>query len=354
MDAVPEEKKKGPGDFEKFAGCLLGGAVGDALGAPAAGLPLEEIQRRYGRSGIAKYETAYGRRGAVTDNTRMTLFTAEGLILANIRPEYALGQQAAAAVYHALLRWLYTQDTGHQNQLVHAHGSCAVIDGILTGHREMFSPRSPDATCLAALRSGTMGTLGAPINASRGCGALVRAAPVGLACTDARQAFELGCACAAITHGHTDGYLPAGFLAALLSGVCAGAFLPDAVTGATAILKTFDGHEACLQAVEDARERARRLPSTESSGTPGSGRRAVAVLADGLYCALTAGNDFSQGVLAAVNHWGRNDACGAVAGSILGACGGVAALPVEWLADLELQDIITEMAGDLFDQVKAA
>ena len=329
-------------------GCLLGGAVGDALGAPVAAWPFEEIRRRYGNAGIAGYERAFGRRGAVTDNTRLTLFTAEGLILSKMRPEYALGKQAAAAVYHAYLRWLYTQDTGRQNQLVNAHGTCAVIDGILAGHRDMFSPRAPDPACLAALRSGTMGTLDAPVNARQGCGGLVRTAPVGLALTDAKQAFQLGCATASITHGHPGGYLPAGFLAALLSGIVVGATLQDSVTSANGILKTYAGHETCLQAVEKAWNMARHRQAIEILG---AGQRAVEVLAVALYCASTAADDFGRGVLAAVNHSGKSDACGAVAGSILGACFGVDAIPKAWLADLELKDIILEIAGDLFDQV---
>jgi len=336
----------------RMTGSLLGGAVGDALGAPAAMLPLEEIHRRYGTSGIAGYEAVYGRRGAVTDNTRMALFTAEGLILSKVRPEYALGESAATAVYHACLRWLYTQDTGRQNQIVQAHGTCAVIDGILAGHREMFSPREPDPTCLEALRSGTMGTLDVPINASRGCGGLVRVAPVGLVCKDARQAFELGCACAAITHGHPDGYLPAGFLAALLAGVATGASLQDAIAHANGVLKTYAGHEACLAAIEDVLERAGgRSVLPETIGIPGAGRMAAEVLAVALYGSLTAENNFRRGVLAAVNHSGKSDACGAIAGSLLGACGGVDAIPGAWLADLELKGILAEIANDLFEQV---
>ena len=339
----------------RIIGGLLGGAVGDALGAPAADLTSEEIHRRYGRSGITGYEAAFGRRGALTDNTRMALFTAEGLILAQVRPEYALGAQAATAVYHACLRWLYTQDAGRQNQIIQTHGTCAVIDGILTGHRELFSPRAPDPTCLAALRSGTMGTLGAPINTSRGCGGLLRAAPVGLACVDAKKAFDLGCACAAITHGHPDGYLPAGFLAALVSKLVAGAPLPDAIAHVNGILKNYDHHEACLRAVEGTLALScKRQSATQVVERFGLGRTATEALAIALYCALTAADSFSRGVLAAVNHSGKSDATAAVAGTILGAYGGLDAIPDAWIADLELQELITEIAVDLYDQVTHA
>ena len=37
---------------EHFRGCLLGGAVGDALGAPVEFLSLAEIKRRFGPTGV--------------------------------------------------------------------------------------------------------------------------------------------------------------------------------------------------------------------------------------------------------------------------------------------------------------
>jgi ADP-ribosylglycohydrolase len=67
-----------------FRGCLLGGAVGDALGAPVEFLDLEEIVRAYGEQGICDYAPAYGKLGAITDDTQMTLFTAEAVLSAHL------------------------------------------------------------------------------------------------------------------------------------------------------------------------------------------------------------------------------------------------------------------------------
>ena len=64
----------------RFLGCLLGGAAGDALGAPVEFMSRAEILRRFGPKGIAQYAPAYGGLGTITDDTQMTLFTAEGLI----------------------------------------------------------------------------------------------------------------------------------------------------------------------------------------------------------------------------------------------------------------------------------
>src|SRR5712692_8106889 len=95
----------------RFNGCLLGGAVGDALGAPVEFLDLDEIVRAYGEAGIRDYAPAYGKLGAITDDTQMTLFTAEALLSAHVAA--ALHSQEpdffrAAATSYA--RWLMTQE----------------------------------------------------------------------------------------------------------------------------------------------------------------------------------------------------------------------------------------------------
>ena len=71
--------------YEIVAGCLFGCAVGDALGAPVEMLSLAQIRARFGPDGIHEFAPAYGKTGAITDDTQMTLFTAEGLIRARGR-----------------------------------------------------------------------------------------------------------------------------------------------------------------------------------------------------------------------------------------------------------------------------
>ena len=67
---------------EQYTGCLLGGAVGDALGWPVEFAQMSEIVRNYGPKGIE--ELVPGAEGffEITDDTQMTLFTGEGLLRA--------------------------------------------------------------------------------------------------------------------------------------------------------------------------------------------------------------------------------------------------------------------------------
>jgi ADP-ribosylglycohydrolase/protein-tyrosine phosphatase len=346
-----DNEKRLPTLLSRVVGCMLGGAVGDALGAPVEFLKLDGIRKQYGKSGITNLEEAYGRRGAITDDTQMILFTAEGLILSKVRQEFAERKLAVPAIYHAYLRWLYTQDTHRQAQLIKDYGTCAVVDGILTGHKDLFSQRAPGNSCLSALRSGKMGTMDKAINDSKGCGGVMRVAPIGLAYPDAEKAFRLGCESAAITHGHPTGYLSAGFLSSLISRIVSGETISIAISDSSQILRTHKDHEECLKAVEGAAEMfQQRNPSPEAVETLGAGWVAEEALAIGLYCALVAGDDFRRGVLLAVNHSGDSDSTGSITGNILGSNYGTEVIPDEWLSDIELKDVIEEVAVDLVDQ----
>jgi ADP-ribosylglycohydrolase len=85
----------------RLAACRLGGAVGDALGAPVEFLSYSEILARFGASGIRNFASAYCRVGAITDDTQMTLFTAEGLLRAHLRYVGKGICNASAVVHHA-------------------------------------------------------------------------------------------------------------------------------------------------------------------------------------------------------------------------------------------------------------
>ena len=337
--------------LEYFKGCLIGGAVGDALGAPIEFIAIDQIRSLFGNEGLTDYAPAYGRIGSITDDTQMTLFTAEGLILSRVRQEYQGDEGAVSAVYHALLRWLYTQETGIQEHLIKAYGTCSIVDGVLTGHKELFSLRAPGNSCLSALQSGQLGTMDNPVNDSKGCGGVMRMAPVGLMYEDAEKAFRIGCECAALTHGHPTGYLAAGTFASILSRLISRETLNAAINDSVSILKTYTNNEETLSVINSARELAgNAAPGPDTLSEIGAGWIAEEALGIGIYCALVAGDDFKTGLLLAVNHSGDSDSTGSITGNILGALYGVNAIPEHWVQQLELKSLIEETAVDLFDQ----
>nr|WP_057930205.1 ADP-ribosylglycohydrolase family protein [Burkholderia ambifaria] len=336
----------------RFHGCLLGGAVGDALGAPVEFMSAPEIRQRFGIAGIHSYAQAYGRLGAITDDTQMTLFTAEGMLRGYVRGAMrGIGAVFANVTSHAYLRWLLTK--GYRSEVLEENEPT----GWLLSNQELFSLRAPGRTCIAALRA-VQNFSERSRNDSKGCGGVMRIAPVGLFAANwledgapdeklLAETFEIACEIAAITHGHPTGQLAAGVLAVVIARLVQGTSLADAVEYAKVNLRRHAAHEETLTAVENAQTLAATRPAqAEAVRDLGEGWIAEEALAIGLYCALCA-TDFQSGVMLAVNHGGDSDSTGAITGNLLGAMKGVEAIPMRWLAPLELRGVIEAMADDL-------
>jgi len=333
---------------DRFVGCLLGGAVGDALGAPIEFLSLAQIQKRFGAAGLNHYALAYGGLGRITDDTQMTLFTAEGLLRAWVRACLkGIGPIETSITSHAYLRWLRTQ---HERPAFPGF-SKKNEDGWLFAYKALHHRRAPGATCTSSLRQ--MKEFGArAINDSKGCGGVMRVAPAGLYASRCQlsdhDTFSLGVELAYLTHGHRSGVLPAGAFAVMIRKVVEGHSLPEALAVAKALLRKESEHQETLFALERAQELAASDARCDAAITRlGRGWVAEEALAIALYCVLVA-KDFQDGVLAAINHDGDSDSTGSLAGNMLGAIHGATAIPQQWLEPLELRDVIAEIAADLY------
>jgi ADP-ribosylglycohydrolase len=320
-------------------GCLLAGAVGDALGAPVEFDSLAAIRARYGPDGVTGLDRAYGVLGAVTDDTQMTLFTAEGLLR-------AMPGDEAAAVHRAYLRWLMTQ--GEVSS--HPDFGDDLRSGWLIGDARLHHRRAPGMTCLAGLRSERMGTLAHRLNDSKGCGGVMRAAPVGLLAKSKDEAFRLGCETAAITHSHPSGYLASGALAVMTWAIVRDGAGLDAACGLADRMLEASGDAAgeCLDALRAARALAAEGdPSAEKMESLGEAWVAEEALGMSVYAALVAEGDVRRGLLLAVNHSGDADSTGAIAGNLLGAWLGDRAIPESWRTGVEMADLIAHLADDV-------
>lgn len=329
-------------DQRSYRGCLLGGAIGDALGAPVEFDDLARIRSRYGPAGVRDLEPAYGRVGAITDDTQMLMFVAEGLLQARAAPSGADLRAICKHGYLALLRWLQTQLERWQDEYVTRPG--------LQANRELYSRRAPGNTCLSALRVAKARSVAEPINHSKGCGGIMRIAPVGL--LGFEDPFLLGAELAALTHGHPSGYLSAGFMAQLIHQLVAGDELLPAIDTCRQRLSREPEHEETAQAVE----RALRLVRT-GSGTAeeveqlGAGWVGEEALGISLLCAALA-RDYEHGVLLAVNHSGDTDSTGAITGSILGLLLGAEGIRSDWRRRVELAEVLTQLADELLQSAE--
>jgi ADP-ribosylglycohydrolase len=338
---------------DKFRGCLIGGAAGDALGYPVEFLQHRQIVRKYGKNGITEYQTAGG-IALISDDTQMTMFTVTGLLLgATRRTTRGIGGCSPGYISCSYHDWYKTQT------------ECYPLEGEfhyswLVNLPEMFSQRAPGNTCLLAIQMGGRGTIESPINQSKGCGGIMRVAPIGLYFNDSGQKppfiDRFGAEVAALTHGHPLGYLPAAALVHILHKISEDehATLLEAVLDAMEALQQefFDLDNDAVEQIVAKMQCAVDLASTDLEEVAaiaklGEGWIAEETLAIAIYCALKYEHDFDKALITAVNHGGDSDSTGAMTGSILGTYLGYDAIPAKYKTHLELHDRILELADDL-------
>ena len=337
-------------------GSLIGGAIGDALGYPVEFMRREQILARYGEKGIQDYELdPECGLAVVSDDTQMTLFTLNGLLIRDTRGK----MRGIAAMPQSYINtcyckgWYYTQTGEKPDENV-----CCLMD-----IPELWARRAPGGTCLTALESGGAGSVSDRINHSKGCGGVMRVSPVALyygrqESLDELEKIDLiGAEVAALTHGHPLGFMPAAALTHILSraafgGCTCGDDLVSIVQECKESMKRLFSDEYCLTelleimdlAVEKSQSDWEDYRCIRSIGEGWVGEEAFGIA---LYCALRYPNDFTRAVTSAVNHSGDSDSTGAIAGNILGAWLGMEGIDPKWLCKLEMKDLILEMAQDL-------
>lgn len=166
-----------------------------------------------------------------------------------------------------------------------------------------------------------------------------------------REGAEL----AAITHGHSLGYMPAAVLTHILRRIVypeQAQTLLQIVCEARDTVRVLFAGDKHLNELTARIDLAIRLadnadPDLANIHRLGEGWVAEETLAVAIYCALRHTDDFSASIIAAVNHCGDSDSTGAVTGNILGALLSYDAIGEAWTRDLELRDVILELADDL-------
>jgi len=313
----------------------VGGALGDSLGAPVEFLDWDTIRQKYGEHGVCDLDFAYGKRGAVTDDTQMTLFTVDGLC------QFFLAQTRIPLeimLTQAYLFWLETQDGVFDEK--HSIG--------LLLNKELWSQRAPGNTCLGSLRQ--IKQRGTVINnQSDGCGGVMRVAPVGLAVDDPDEAYCTGKMCALVTHQGINGFVSAGALARIISLV--------AHKGKTLDEAQLDTYEFVKREESECRTLSlwKKLQYYNENDSKfdhghmcelGQGWTGDEALMISLYCALKE-QDTLAAIVRAVNHSGDSDSTGSITGQIMGTINGVSTLPTTMLRNLELYSVIMEKAESL-------
>ena len=360
---------------DRIRGSLIGGAIGDALGYPVEFLSRKNILHKYGDRGVRKFRD-FDRNGkaVVSDDTQMTLFTANGLLFGITRfcTHGVLGAGLKDFVAYAYKDWLQTQ-IGVEDY--NAYHYCWIRDIV-----ELNVRRAPGNTCMSALMS--LMHHEKVDNDSKGCGGVMRVAPVGLMAAADEQVtvkgwngedcprrewkekdvVRLGGDCAEITHKHPLGYLPAAFMADFIYYILSYdepitfSVLESFLGAVCADVKqeyTSEREQKALDElwalIEKAVRQAGDITTLDEFAIPslGEGWTGDEALAIAIYCTMKHLGNFEDALAAAVNHDGDSDSTGAICGNLFGAIIGYDALPQQFKQKLELRELIIDMADDI-------
>lgn len=354
--------------LDKIRGSLVGGAVGDALGYPVEFISsYEGIQKRYGEKGITRLDTTQwwlpdeekSGKAWISDDTQMTLFTACGLLNAK-----AQGKAPKYAICEAYLEWYYTQIGKRFGR----YKDCWIGDV-----PELNNRRAPGNTCITALQDILRGK--DPYNNSKGCGGIMRTAPVALygavwrdtpegeplegRISNIKDVDMLAADAAEITHQHPLGWLSSALEAHVIYRILQKdsptvddfkAYLSE---GYDMLLSLYPNEGAGITQLRALTDKALGLVGSPASDVDnieaiGEGWVAEETLAIAVYCAVKYFDNFEKAIIASVNHKGDSDSTGAVTGNILGAVVGYDAIPELFKTDLELHNVILHVADDLW------
>lgn len=337
LDGALEREKR-----SRYRGCLLGGAVGDALGYPVEFMKENNIFRKYGEKGIQSLSQA-GNPAVISDDTQMTLFAANALIRsASVSCDWTEN------LLQAYQEWLGTQGD------VYFRRDKPVM--WLYEVEKLHVRRAPGLTCMESLhRTAGKSSVVFADNNSKGCGTVMRAAPFGLSIhyDPASQEDECDLVArrarmdAALTHGHPAAADSSAVFACLIWEIVQ----HDRHRCYPLEEVVYQYGDAMNGLLKKAADLALDKTVSDLDGIHclGEGWVADEALAIAVFCAVRYQKDFATAVRTAVNHRGDSDSTGAICGNILGAwLGEDAVLQAFDLKQLELGDVIKTIADDLY------
>ncbi|MCD8310328.1 MAG: ADP-ribosylglycohydrolase family protein [Prevotellaceae bacterium] len=353
-------------------GSLMAGAAGDALGYPVEFMTRQGMLSMYGAGGITQFEIdPHSGKALVSDDTQMTLFTANGMLMGLTRGYMrGIGGNPEGYVLSAYKDWYYTQTLKAD---IKSRGK----DTWLRDLPELAHRRAPGSTCMSACAD--LLERREPDNYSKGCGGIMRVAPMGLLQAayaakgedgyDLERLVRAGAEIAWVTHKHPLGFLPAALLTVFLSKV-----VPltveqvkeriDTIVSETldALAVTYKGeYEAERRSLRALSELAVRLAhgdmaDAEAISKLGEGWVADEAWAIALFCTVRHIDSMKEAIVAAVNHDGDSDSTGSITGNMMGAVYGYEAIKAQRLfcpdgrgfeETLELSNLILALADDL-------
>jgi len=329
-----------------YSGCLLGMAVGDAMGYTVDKKSWGEICEDYGPNGLLGYDLVNG-SADITSYTQIPAFLCNGFLLGAIRGNPDLYPRYMIL---AVREWAKSQEFRGAAERTF----CWIAQ--VPGMRRRLCM---DTRMLDALNREALGTPLKPVFRSELPGALTAAVAVGLchmtARLDPEQICELGANAVAFTHGEPEAFLSGAFLAAAIARILqqpTQPLIPLYQQLCEEMQTRYAAQWEQVYTVTDLVKRAIAL-TKDPEMTPLAAMTllgcttAPECLAGAIYASIIHMANFDEAMIVSVNHSGRSAAVGAITGALLGARLGVESLPEFYLESLESGPVLRELAHDL-------
>ena len=338
--------------LEAYKGCLLGMAVGDAMGSAVDEWTLEEIRKVFGPEGLSGYACLNG-YATITAHTQLAAYTANGLLLGMTRGQMR-GKMApyVCYVHIGLYEWARSQTFRRDPDKPFF---CWVGED-----ESMHARRARDNMLVDTLMTDWIGTMEEPKNKRESATVLTTAIPIGLFYDRSRisreEIMRLGAETAAMSHGNSTAFLSAAALSGIISRLAGdgAADLKEAVLETMQDLQSgfgTDYPQAVAEVVTKLRmavalsesPKVRDLDAMEEMDCDS----AVTVLEGAVYACLLHKDSFEQAMAAAVNHSGRSGIVAAVTGALFGCISGTKPMMEYFLKGLEPMPVLEMLAEDL-------
>ena len=302
MSALPVEESA-PQRSDRVRGCLVGLAVGDALGAPLEFSSRREVRSRFPQGLRDMIDSSYRGRGEYTDDTQMALLIAESLL-----EKKAFVAQDIANRFEFWARM--APDVGLQTR--------SVVN--MARYRQ-----EPESCASRYYRDYS--------DNSAGNGALMRCAPVALFCLDSLdQTVEISRASARLTH-----YDPKAQSSCVICNVWIRAIICDGVRDARR-----EGLALLASAERSPWKRLMEIEQHQEEDIASSGYT-VHTLEAAAWSFLTT-SSYEEAVVRAANLGDDADTTAAVCGALAGTYYGYDAIPQRWRDVLQNEAHIRELA----------
>lgn len=300
-------------DADRYVGCLLGLACGDAVGTTVEFKPRGSFAAVTDMVGGGPFDLEAGQW---TDDTSMALCLAESLLYRN-------GFDASDQMNRYVNWW--------QHGYLSSTGACFDIGNATSRalRRYLEQPQEDRNPFCGATAPNTAGN-----------GSLMRLAPIALFYRDRDALVHFAAESSRTTHAAAEAIACCQLFALLLRGALDGLTKPQLMDllQSSASLVSSEPKVAQLCATE--------FSSLSIDSIRGSGY-CVESLAAALWSFFTTAS-FTDAILTAVNLGDDADTTGAIVGQIAGAYYGAASIPLHWRARLTMPDYIEAQAMRLY------